>query len=346
MDILILTGGLSPERAVSFTSGCLIAAALAGRGYRVCVCDPYTGLAPDGIQPTFTAKPALQTNIGREVPDLEALKHSSGRGELRIAPGVLELCHAADTVFIALHGDVGEDGRLQALLEMEGIRHTGSGYIGCLLSMDKDISKQLLRQAGIYTPDWVRCDLSRLSTEDAVRRIQETVGFPCVIKPASAGSSVGVTMVDCLDELTDAIEAAGRYGTDILAERRVFGRELTVSVLGGRVLPAVEILTKEGFYDYENKYQPGAVEELCPAALALYEASALADAAKRGFDALRLSGYARFDFIMDDAGTPWCLEANALPGMTQTSLLPRAAASVGLDYPSLCEEILRLARMG
>lgn len=255
----------------------------------------------------------------------------------------MELCRTAEVVFIALHGDIGEDGRLQAMLETEGIRHTGSGYAGCLLAMDKDIAKRLFREADILTPDWVHCDLSRQTAEATAAHIEETVGYPCVVKPCSCGSSVGVSMAEDREELMQALTLAMQYEGDIIAERRIQGREVTVSVLGGRVLPAVEIVPHEGFYDYANKYQAGAVEELCPARIALAEASALADAARRGFDVLRLGGYARFDFILDKTGTAWCLEANALPGMTPTSLLPRAAAAIGMDYPSLCEEILRLA---
>lgn len=343
MNILILAGGLSPEREVSFTSGCRIATALIGRGHRVCLCDPYTGCDPDGKPPVYTADAIRPRHIGMKVPDLATLKRESGRGERRIAPGVMELCRTAEVVFIALHGDIGEDGRLQAMLETEGIRHTGSGYAGCLLAMDKDIAKRLFREADILTPDWVHCDLSRQTAETAAAHIEETVGYPCVVKPCSCGSSVGVSMAEDRAELMQALTLAMQYEGDIIAERRIQGREVTVSVLGGRVLPAVEIVPHEGFYDYANKYQAGAVEELCPARIALAEASALADAARRGFDVLRLGGYARFDFILDKTGTAWCLEANALPGMTPTSLLPRAAAAIGMDYPSLCEEILRLA---
>ena len=346
MNIVILAGGLSPEREVSFTSGSRIATALAGRGHRVCLCDPYTGCDPEGKPPVYTSDAVHPCRVGCSVPDLETLKRESGRGETRIAPGVMELCREADAVFIALHGDVGEDGRLQALLDMEGIRYTGSGYAGCLLAMDKDISKKLFREAGIRTPAWVRCDLSGQTVEEAVQCMEENVGYPCVVKPCSCGSSVGVSMVEDRDGLVRAVTLARRYEGDVLAERRILGREVTVSVLGGRVLPAVEIVPQDGFYDYANKYQAGAVEELCPARLTLAEASELADAARRGFEALRLGGYARFDFILDSDGKPWCLEANALPGMTPTSLLPRAAAAVGMDYPSLCEEILRLAWVG
>ena len=181
MNILILAGGLSPEREVSFTSGCRIATALIGRGHRVCLCDPYTGCDPDGKPPVYTADAIRPRRIGMKVPDLATLKRESGRGERRIAPGVMELCRTAEVVFIALHGDIGEDGRLQAMLETEGIRHTGSGYAGCLLAMDKDIAKRLFREVDILTPDWVHCDLSRQTAETAAAHIEETVGYPCVV---------------------------------------------------------------------------------------------------------------------------------------------------------------------
>lgn len=208
MNILILAGGLSPEREVSFTSGCRIATALIGRGHRVCLCDPYTGCDPDGKPPVYTADAIRPRRIGMKVPDLATLKRESGRGERRIAPGVMELCRTAEVVFIALHGDIGEDGRLQAMLETEGIRHTGSGYAGCLLAMDKDIAKRLFREADILTPDWVHCDLSRQTAEATAAHIEETVGYPCVVKPCSCGSSVGVSMAEDREELMQALTLA------------------------------------------------------------------------------------------------------------------------------------------
>ena len=342
MKITVLAGGLSHEREVSLSSGSLIADALIRKGHEVCLVDLYTGRALDGGEPTFTRDPIQPYCVSRAVPDLEALKASSGNGNRRIGAGVPALCHAADAVFIALHGDVGENGQLQAFLDMECIPYTGSDYAGSLLAMDKDLTKQMLTRAGVANAPWVYCDLSEGVTATA-DRIEAELGYPLVIKPCSGGSSVGVSMPENRAELIEAIEKAARYESTLMAERRIMGRELTVSYLGGEVLPAVEIIPLTGFYDYENKYQAGKTTEICPAPLTEAEIASLESATRRGFAALRLRGYARFDFILDENGTPWCLEANTLPGMTPTSLLPQAAAAVGLSYEDLCERMVMMA---
>lgn len=342
MKITVLAGGLSHEREVSLSSGSLIAGALIRKGHEVCLVDLYTGRAIDGSEPSFTRDPIEPYLVSRAVPDLDTLKVATGNGERRIGAGVPELCHAADAVFIALHGDVGENGQLQAFLDMEGIPYTGSGYAGSLLAMDKDLTKQMLTRAGVVNAPWVYCDLS-CGVEATADRIERELGYPVVIKPCSGGSSVGVSMPETRAELTAAIEKASRYESTLMAERRIMGRELTVSYLDGEVLPAVEIIPLEGFYDYENKYQAGKTNEICPAPLTKDEVTALESATRRGFEALRLRGYARFDFILDGDGTPWCLEANTLPGMTPTSLLPQAAAAVGISYDDLCERMVMMA---
>ena len=342
MKITVLAGGLSHEREVSLSSGSLIAGALIRKGHEVCLVDLYTGRAIDGSEPSFTRDPIEPYLVSRAVPDLDALKVATGNGERRIGAGIPELCHAADAVFIALHGDVGENGQLQAFLDMEGIPYTGSGYAGSLLAMDKDLTKQMLTRAGVVNAPWVYCDLS-CGVEATADRIERELGYPVVIKPCSGGSSVGVSMPETRAELTAAIEKASRYEATLMAERRIMGRELTVSYLDGEVLPAVEIIPLEGFYDYENKYQAGKTNEICPAPLTEAEVASLESATRRGFEALRLRGYARFDFILDQNGTPWCLEANTLPGMTPTSLLPQAAAAVGISYDDLCERMVMMA---
>jgi D-alanine-D-alanine ligase len=342
MKITVLAGGLSHEREVSLSSGSLIAGALIRKGHEVCLVDLYTGKAPDGSSPRFTRDSIEPYTVSRAIPDLDTLKTATGRGERRIGEGVLPLCTQADAVFIALHGDVGENGQLQALLDMACIPYTGSGYAGSLLAMDKDLTKQLLTRAGVPTAPWVYCDLTE-GAEAAADRIEAEVGYPVVVKPCSGGSSVGVSMPENRGELTAAITKAASYETALLAERRITGRELTVSILDGKVLPAVEIIPLSGFYDYENKYQAGLTTEICPAPLTDKETAALESAALRGFEALRLRGYCRFDFILDESGTPWCLEANTLPGMTPTSLLPQAAAAVGIGYDELCERMVMMA---
>ncbi len=342
MKITVLCGGLSPERDVSFSSGSLIAGALVRRGHEVCLVDLYTGLTPEGRTPVFTHDPIQPYTVRRTVPDLDALMRESGRGSVRMASVIPVLCHEADAVFIALHGDVGENGQLQAYLDMENIPYTGSGYAGSLLAMDKDLTKQLLTRAGVPTPPWLYADLTE-GIDMVATCAEVTVGYPMVVKPCSGGSSVGVSMPEDREALLEALRHAATYETAVMAERRIMGRELTVSVLGDDILPAVEIIPKTGFYDYENKYQAGMTTEICPAPLANAEVKALADATHRGFEALRLRGYARFDFILDDAGIPWCLEANTLPGMTPTSLLPQAAAAAGIDYDALCERMVEMA---
>ncbi len=339
MKIVVLAGGYSPEREVSLTSGTLIANALAENGHRVLLLDVYCGLRelPPDPEELFRSENIPERRIDETVPDLEKLRAESGNGDALIGPNVLPLCRAADLVFLALHGAMGENGQLQATLDNYGIRYTGSGYIGSLLAMDKDLSKRLLRDAGVPTPDWLYLNPRENCREEILRQI----GLPCVIKPCSCGSSVGISMVEDETTLMQALSDAGKWCDRVLAEKKITGRELTVGILGDRVLPAVEIIPKSGFYDYKNKYQ-GTTLEICPAEIPEAVASRAAELTMRGFQALRLRGYARFDYLLDNDGKLWCLEANTLPGMTPTSLLPQAAAAVGLSYRELCEKIIRL----
>ncbi len=342
MKILVLAGGLSPEREVSLTSGSLIAAALAKQGHEVCAADLYTGLSVHGDTPRYDSQPIKPYAVGKEEPDLEALKVATGYGECRIAPNIPTLWQEADVVFIALHGDVGENGQLQAALDMACIPYTGSGYAGSLLAMDKDLSKQIMARAGIPTPPWIFCRLSE-GIENTVKAIENAIGYPCVVKPCSCGSSVGVSLVDDRVALIEALKSAAVYEDNILAEQMIKGRELTVGILGEEVLPPVEIIPKAGFYDYHNKYQAGCTEEVCPADIPADVVAHLNMLTKTAFEALRLKGYARFDYILDEGGTPWCLEANTLPGMTPTSLLPLSASAKGIDYGTLCETMVQMA---
>ncbi len=339
MNIVVLAGGLSPEREVSLTSGTLIANALIENGHRVLLLDVYLGLRTLPAHPLtlFTDKPYPPHSVSACVPDLDALRRESGNGDALIGENVLSLCRMADHVFLALHGSMGENGQLQATLETHGIRYTGSDYTGSLLAMDKDIAKRLMQASGIPTPDWVYFSTS----EQPPRTLLDRIGLPCVVKPCDCGSSVGISMADTDAELTAALAEAARWGSSVLVEKKIVGRELTVGVLDGNALPAVEILPESGFYDYQNKYQ-GTTREICPAEIPAEVASRAASLALRCFAALRLSGYARFDFLLDSAGELWCLEANTLPGMTPTSLLPLAASVAGISYRDLCEQIIHL----
>ena len=340
MNIVVLAGGYSPEREVSLTSGSLIANALIKNGHSVLLLDVYCGIRelPRNPFSLFQTEATYSHTIGEEVPDLKKLKEENGNSESLIGPNVLWLCRMADRVFLALHGAMGENGQLQATLDNYGIHYTGSGYVGSLLAMDKDLAKRLLRDAGVRTPDWVFVDPT---LPESRATILEKIGLPCVIKPTSCGSSVGVTIVENEGDLDAALAAAAPWGDRVLAEKKIVGRELTVGILDGKTLPIVEIIPNEGFYDYKNKYQ-GNTREICPAEISKKAAKKAAEATLRGFEALRLRGYARFDYILDETDKVWCLEANTLPGMTPLSLLPMAAAAAGISYEELCEKIIEL----
>ena len=227
MNIAVLAGGYSPERDVSLTSGSLIANALAEEGYDVCLADVYLGIDNDNI--SFDKNPVEVYKVTDTVPDLAAIKAKSGNGEAMIGRGIIELCRAADVVFLALHGAMGENGQLQATLDNYGIKYTGSGYVGSLLAMDKDISKKMFVGAGVRTPEWVYFS----SNQSNVAEIEEKIGYPCVVKPCSCGSSVGISIVDCREELEKALAEARKYEDSILVEKKIEGRELTVGILDG-----------------------------------------------------------------------------------------------------------------
>lgn len=337
MNIVILAGGLSPERDVSLVSGSLIANALGARGHRVLLLDIYEGIPLEGRDPIslFIRAPDYKFKVSNEVPDLGLIRRMNGdRCEL-IGEGVMEICRAADVVFVALHGDMGENGQLQATFDNYCIKYTGSGYIGSLLAMDKDISKRMLVHDGIPTPLWVYYDTQK----DSPALIIEKIGLPCVVKPCSCGSSVGISIVENVSELAAALRLAAEYERRLVVERKIIGREFSVGILGSMVLPAIEIIPKSGFYDYKNKYQSGLTVEICPANLTPAENEKMSRYALAVFKTLRLEGYARIDFILDSEGEFWCLEANTLPGMTPTSLLPQEAAAAGISYGELCETI-------
>lgn len=343
MNIAVLAGGLSPERDVSLSSGALIASALSRRGHAVKIIDVYEGIKDIPHDPTalFERGKSYSSPVGEAEPDLDAVRRRCGGRTALIGPGVLELCAAADVVFLGLHGAIGENGQLQAALDCAGIKnYTGTGYAGALLSMDKDLSKRLLSLAGVPTADWIYFDTEKDTREDIIGKI----GLPCVVKPASCGSSVGVTLVYGNGELDAALAAAKKYERKLVVERLIKGRELTVGILDGRALPPVEIIPKAGFYDYKNKYQSGMTTELCPAPLSEEETARVMELALAAFRTLRMEQYGRIDFIYGEDGIFYCLEANALPGMTPTSLLPQEAAAVGIGYDELCEKLAGMAR--
>ena len=336
MNIIVLCGGLSTERDVSISSGTCVARALRERGHKAVLVDlffGYTGTYGDPREVFDAPADDFSYSVRETAPDLEAVRMSRTSGEGRIGANVLELCRAADFVFLALHGEEGENGKLQATLDLHGIRYTGCGYLGSALAMNKALSKTLFRAGGVPTPESV-----------TVRRgdaLPADVGFPCVVKPCSGGSSVGTSIVERAEALPRALDEAFRYEDAVLVERYVRGRELTVGVLDGVAMPVIEIIPKSGFYDYKNKYQAGLTEELCPAPITPEQTAAAQALALRVRELLQIDAYCRMDFLMEEeTGVIYCLEANTLPGMTPTSLIPQMGSAMGMSFGEVCEKII------
>ena len=340
MKIVVLAGGLSPERNVSLSSGTMIAQALERLGHQVALVDMYFGLEDyDGPVASYFDAPLSDKwkRIDRQAPDMEQVKASrKWKSPSQFGPGVIELCQMADIVFLALHGTCGEDGRVQAAFDLLGIPYTGSGYLGSGIAMDKDFTKRLIADLDVPTPAWSRVDY----TEKDIDRLTSVTKVPCVVKPVDSGSSIGVFIARSKKELHAALLEGLKLGGRCVLEQYVEGREIQVALLGDRALPSIEIIPKEGFYDYANKYQPGAAEEITPAPIPPEWEERVEAAALTVYRALGLSVYSRADFIMDEEGTPWFLEINTLPGMTPTSLVPQEAAAAGLGYEALCQTII------
>ncbi|MDR0952003.1 MAG: D-alanine--D-alanine ligase [Oscillospiraceae bacterium] len=339
MNIVVLCGGLSSERDVSLTGGTLIARALRERGHAVALVDSFLGYSRPFEQPleAFTSEQIDEPySVPETEPDLEALKAARAPGNFGVlGANVIELCRAADITFLALHGEDGENGRIQATLDVFGVKYTGSGYLGSALAMNKELSKKLLAAYGIGTPMGITLYKSADSYEN--------IGFPCVVKPCSGGSSVGTSIVRNPDDYLPALELAFKYEDAVLVEKYIAGRELTCGVMDGVAMPIIEIIPREGFYDYKNKYQAGLTEEICPANITEDEAKRVSLVSEAAYRALMLEAYCRVDLLMDAAGRLYCLEANTLPGMTPTSLVPQMAAAQGRGYSELCEDIIAVS---
>ena len=327
LKIAVLMGGTSAERDVSLASGIRITEALRARGHEVVAVDTVSGLLTAADEQRLLAGGVVKTIP----PDTKALvrMNAAMQGTLRALP-------TADVLFLALHGGQGEDGTLQALLDLTGVPYTGSGHLASALAMDKDLSKHLFRAAGVPTADW-------LMAPATAEQVEATLGFPVIVKPSKQGSTVGLSIVRTRAELQPAIDEAFVHDDEVMIEQFIAGRELTVGVLGDETLPVGEIIPKHEIYDYECKYTPGMAVEEFPARLTDIETKTVQSLARKAFDALKLRGYARIDFRMSPDGTFYCLEANTLPGMTQTSLIPQAAAAAGISFPELCDRIVQLA---
>jgi D-alanine-D-alanine ligase len=331
MQITVLTGGTSVERDVALASAIQVVRALRSRGHTVAVAD-----TAHGAIPVSEESHSLCGSVGREPPRLEELI-ALERGVLLTGLATLPVIREAEVLFLALHGGRGEDGTLQALLDIVGVPYTGSGALGSGLAMDKDISKRLFTIADIPTADWL---MTPATAEEAGRRL----GWPLVVKPSKQGSTVGLTVVKDPLEYDAAVELATRYDDEVMVEAFVPGRELTVGILEDRALAVGEIIPQHEVFDYECKYTPGMSEEIFPADLPPATADECQRLGLAAHRVLKLGGYSRADFRLTPDGELLCLEVNTLPGMTATSLLPQSAAAVGIPFPELCERICLTSR--
>jgi D-alanine-D-alanine ligase len=329
MRVAVLFGGTSAERDVSIASGAQVMKALRQAGHEVVAVDTARGMLGPGDEQRLLASGVAPTPPKDE--ELSMIRAESG-GSL---PSLGEL-GGIDVVFLTLHGGTGEDGTLQALLDLTGIPYVGSGHAASAVAMDKDLSKRLFRAAGIPTADWL---MAPVDADEA----QAVLGYPLVVKPNKQGSTVGLTVVKSPDQLAAAIEAAFRTDDEVMLEKFIPGRELTCGILAGQPLAVGEIVIETDVFDYESKYQEGGAEEIFPADLSEEQTRTIQDLAVRAHRALKLEGFSRADFRMDADGGLWCLEVNTLPGMTKTSLLPQSAQAAGIGFPELCDRICRLA---
>lgn len=329
MKIAVLFGGTSSERDVSVASGAQVVKALQEAGHEVLAIDTARGVLGPGDQ-----KRLLSTGVAPKPPKEDELAIiRSGASSLTNSANFKEV----DLIFLALHGGSGEDGTIQAFLDLAGIPYTGTGHLGSANAMDKDIAKKLFRAADVPTPDWL------MAPVDAAE-VGRQLGYPLVVKPNKQGSTIGLTIVKRAEDLNAAIDFAFRYDEEVMVERFIAGREFTVGVLRDRALAVGEIIpTHAEIFDYESKYQRGGAQEIFPASLAQDKTIVAQQLALRAHRALKLQDYSRVDFRMDADGNFWCLEANTLPGMTATSLLPQSAAAMGIRFPDLCDQICRLA---
>ena len=337
MKIVVLAGGISTERDVSLSSGRGIYTALKSRGHQVIIIDVFLGYdrPTDGIFDADIDWAGQIANVAETAPDIAKVKASrKDKSNVLFGPNVLEICKMADIVYMGLHGDCGENGKIQATFDLFDIKYTGTDSLSSALAMDKALSKHLFSMYGVSTPG---CHLLK-GPDDSFEP-----EYPCVVKICNGGSSVGVFMVHNEQEYKTAVKDAFSYEGRVLVEEYIKGREFTDCVIEGEALPVVEIAPKNGFYDYKNKYQAGATVETCPAQISDELTGKIQSQAVKAFNALGIKTYARMDFMVDEEGNTYCLEANTLPGMTQTSLIPQEAAAIGKSYADLCEWIIEIS---
>ena len=345
MDIVVLAGGLSTERDVSFKTGDMVAKALRENGHRVILLDVFMGYkeAEEDISDIFEHSIEASVSVSaipETAPDLAKVKASrKDQSACFFGPNVISMCQMADIVFMALHGENGENGKIQAAFDLLGIKYTGSGYLSSALAMDKGAAKIFFEKNGVPTPTGMK-----MAKADHTDDFDKTgLSLPCVVKPCCGGSSIGVSIVRTKEQFHAALDEAFHWEDELIIEEYIEGREFSVGVLEYQALPIIEIAPVEGFYDYKNKYKAGSTVETCPAELSKEITEEMQKYAVMAAEALGLDTYSRMDFLLNKEGKIYCLEANTLPGMTPTSLLPQEAGVIGMNFNELCEKLIKIS---
>ena len=334
MRIAVLFGGISPERNVSIAGGKSVVNALKTLNHTVLPIDPAFGA--NGLRTED------ELSSPEKYPTLDELAQYHTKNLIDCINS--ELFDNIDIAFLVLHGVNGEDGKIQALLELRGIPYTGSKIKASAVSIDKIASKVMFSAAGIPTPPWITIHDYEAGNFDIYKEVRDELGEHIVVKPNEQGSTIGITIVNSgnLDDIHSAVEEALKYSKTVCVEKFIEGRELTVGILGKEALPVIEIIAEDGFYDYKHKYSKGHTEYICPADLSPDIEEFTQNMAISAYQILGCSGFARADFRLDDEGQPYLLEMNTIPGFTATSLVPMAAASIGIEFPELCERIINI----
>lgn len=345
MKIVVLAGGLSTERDVSFKTGDMVAKALRENGHQVILLDVFMGYSDKKEDLTGIFERSEEVSVKVEgipevAPDLAKVKASrKDKSDNFFGPNVIELCRMADIVFMALHGENGENGKIQAAFDLFGIKYTGTGYLGSALAMNKGMAKNLFLHYGIPCPKGA--SMKKENRMDDVAALG--VSLPCVVKPCCGGSSIGVSIAHTNEEFKAALDEAFRWENELIIEEYVEGREFSVGVIDFKALPVIEIAPVQGFYDYKNKYKAGSAVETCPADLPKDISEKMQGYAEAVAEVLGLDTYSRTDFLLNKNNEIFCLEANTLPGMTPTSLLPQEANVIGMNFNQLCEKLIEIS---
>lgn len=325
--VALLVGGTSPERAVSKMSGKGIYDALLALNYPIVIVDPAYGKnQPPKPEMFFSSEDYVKISNRNCIEAINS-----------------KLFDDVEVVFSALHGKWAEDGTMQSLLDLRGLKYTGSKVLASALAMDKALSKTIFNEAGINTAKWMVINSWNNSDGKFAKNIIAEIGLPCVIKANNQGSSVGLTIVDDENRIEEAVKLAFKFSDKVIIEQYIPGREMTVAILGNEALPVLEIIPKDGYYDYERKYTPGMSNYIVPAEIPEGVFNSLQEQALMAFNSLQCESYGRVDFRLNKKNESFCLEVNTLPGMTSTSLVPKMAKAVGISFEELIETIIKHA---